>query len=72
MNLNGQELLQKLGRNIRKLRKDIGLTQEQLAYEAEIDRSYMGAIERGERNISLLTLMKIAQCLKVDITELLA
>lgn len=52
-----------LGNQIRDLRKEKGLSQEQLAFRAEIDRSYLGGIERGERNVSFLTLVKIAQCL---------
>lgn len=52
-----------LGNQIRNLRKAKGLSQEQLALQAEVDRSYVGGIERGERNVSFLTLVKIAECL---------
>lgn len=59
-----------LGQNIRKLRKTRGFTQESLALEADIDRSYIGGIERGERNVSFLTLSIIAKCLSCDIAKL--
>jgi DNA-binding XRE family transcriptional regulator len=59
-----------LGQNIREMRQSEGLTQEQLAIEAGIDRSYLGGVERGERNLSLLTLITIAKCLSCDIAKL--
>jgi transcriptional regulator with XRE-family HTH domain len=58
-----------LGSQIREVRKSVGISQEQLALKAEIDRSYVGGIERGERNVSFLTLVKIAQCLKCNVSE---
>jgi transcriptional regulator with XRE-family HTH domain len=62
--------LEELGNQIRSLRKIKGLSQEKLAHMAEIDRSYMGSIERGERNISLLTIIKIAKCLECEVATL--
>lgn len=59
-----------LGEQIRKVRKDLGWTQEQLAHEAEIDRSYMGGVERGERNITFTILCRIAVALDTDIAAL--
>jgi transcriptional regulator with XRE-family HTH domain len=61
--------LVKLGTQIREIRKRQGLSQEQLAFYAEIDRSYIGGIERGERNVTFLTLVKIARCLKCKISD---
>jgi transcriptional regulator with XRE-family HTH domain len=58
-----------LGKRIKLVRKAKNLSQEQLALKAEVDRSYMGGIERGERNVSFLTLVKIARCLDCDIAE---
>jgi transcriptional regulator with XRE-family HTH domain len=58
-----------LGDQIREARKAKGLSQEQLALQAEIDRSYVGGIERGERNVSFLTLVKIAICLECDVSK---
>lgn len=62
--------LVKLGKQIRTIRKQQGFTQEGFAAEAEIDRSYMGGIERGERNIAALNLIRIAKTLKVEVGEL--
>ncbi|MBI3600996.1 MAG: helix-turn-helix transcriptional regulator [Nitrospinae bacterium] len=58
-----------LGNQIREERKKKGLSQEQLAFDADVDRSYIGGIERGERNVSFLTLVKIAECLGCDISK---
>lgn len=62
--------LKRLGENIRKRRKQLGFTQESLAFEAKIDRSYIGGVERGERNISFLTLVNLAKCLSCSINFL--
>lgn len=63
--------LKKLGTRIRRLRKEKGISQEDLANEAKIERSYMGAIERGERNPSFDKLVSIARSLKVPTSQLL-
>ena len=60
-----------LGRNVRKLRQQRGLTQERLAFDADIDLTYMGGIERGERNPSLLVMARIADALCVPLPKLL-
>jgi len=60
-----------LGRRIRMLRLRQELTQEALGERAELNYKYLGAIERGERNLSLKQLLKIAQALRVDPYELL-
>ncbi len=61
-----------VGRNVRKLRQSKGLTQEELAFEAEIDLTYVGGIERGRRNPSLLVMARISEALSVPLTKLLA
>lgn len=66
-----KQILKSFGDRIKKLRKEKGLTQEQLADEAQIERSYMGTIERGERNPTLLKVYKIAKALKVSAGQLL-
>ncbi|MCB0720882.1 MAG: helix-turn-helix transcriptional regulator [Ignavibacteriae bacterium] len=58
-----------LGLQIRSIRKGRDLSQEQLALKANIDRSYVGGIERGERNVSFLTLVKIARTLNCEISD---
>lgn len=62
--------LKKLGQQIRKIREEQGYSQEDFAIEAGLDRSYMGGIERGERNIAALNLIKIAKALGVEVGEL--
>ncbi len=64
-------LLVLLGRRIRALRKSKGYTQESFAADAGLGRSYYGAIERGERNVAALNLMKAARLLNVEPGELL-
>ena len=59
-----------VGRQIRDQRKARGFAQEAFAAHAEIDRSYYGAIERGERNLSTLNLIRIALALNVEVGEL--
>lgn len=61
-----------LGRNVRRLRRQRGMTQEELAFEAEIDLTYMGGIERGRRNPSLLVMARIAKALLVPLPKLLS
>lgn len=59
-----------LGNTIRKLRKKQHLSQEELAERASIHRTYMGDVERGERNIAVLNLIKIAKALKVRLSTI--
>ena len=61
-----------LGRNVHRLRQQKGMTQEELAIDAEIDLTYMGGIERGRRNPSLLVMARIARALSVPLTKLLS
>ena len=59
-----------VGFKIRQIREERGLTQEQLAALADLHRAYIGQIERGEKNIGLINLEKIAKALTVDIRDL--
>jgi transcriptional regulator with XRE-family HTH domain len=61
-----------LGKNVRRLRQQRRLTQEALAFEAEIDLTYVGGIERGKRNPSLLVMARIAKALSVPLSKLLS
>jgi transcriptional regulator with XRE-family HTH domain len=58
------------GQRLRKLRKDKGMSQEALALEAGLDRTYVSGVERGERNISLENIERLAQALGVKIRDL--
>lgn len=57
--------------NLRKKRKEKNLSQEELADLCELHRTYIGSVERGERNITLSTLERIADSLNIDVCELL-
>jgi transcriptional regulator with XRE-family HTH domain len=59
-----------LGKQIRKARKDRGFSQEDFAAKAGLGRSYYGGVERGERNIATLNLMKIAATLEIEAGQL--
>ena len=59
-------------RNVRRLRLKKGITQEELAFEAELDLTYVGGIERGKRNPSLLVMDRIANVLSVPLVKLLS
>ena len=64
-------LEQRFGINTRRLRKQRGMTQEALAHEVEIDVSYLGQLERGERNPTLALVQRVAVALQVDAITLL-
>jgi transcriptional regulator with XRE-family HTH domain len=64
-------LRKRLGQKLRDRRKAAGFSQEALALEADVDRTYVSQIERGVCNPSLLALHKIAKILKVSVTDLL-
>lgn len=66
-----QEELKKLGQLIRIKRETQGLTQYELAEKANVDRNYIGMLERGERNPSYLSLQKIADGLGISVNKLL-
>jgi transcriptional regulator with XRE-family HTH domain len=67
----GNETLVSLGLAIRTTRLTLGLSQEALAVDAEFDRSYMGGVERGEHNLTLMGLTKIAAALNLKPSVLL-
>lgn len=58
------------GRAIRELRDERGISQEELSHRSGLDRSYMGAVERGERNVSLTNILRIASGLAIEPTVL--
>lgn len=66
-----RNILVNFGDKVRKIRKEKGLSQEELAYKADLHRTYIGMIERAEKNITLLNIEKIAIALEVNIKELI-
>lgn len=64
-------ILQLFGKNVQKYRKQKNLSQEKLAELAKVHRTYIGMVERAERNITLINMLKIANALGVEIRELL-
>ena len=61
----------KLGKNVRRFRKKLKISQEDLAFEAKIERSYVSTIERGQRNPSIQVVSKLAKALKVTVSDLI-
>lgn len=57
------------GNKVRQIRKDKGVSQEKLAELAELDRTYISDIENGKRNVSIETIFKIADALKISVIE---
>ena len=68
----GDPVLVALGEAIRRERMGVGLSQEALAVDAELDRSYVGGIERGEHNMTVMNIVKIANALNVSPAALFA
>jgi len=64
------DINKQVGRRIRGYRRKRKWTQEQLAFEANLHRAYIGQIERGEKNIGLINLKTIAKALKISIKDL--
>lgn len=69
-NKNQQQILRMIGNNIRHYRVKKGLSQEKLAFECDLHRTYIGAVERGERNITIVNLIKIKDELGVKLKDL--
>lgn len=59
-----------LGQRIRAARRELGMSQERLAHESDLDRSYVGRVERGEHNLTFLSLLKLARAMNRDIASL--
>ena len=67
----GSQALREFGSRVREQRRGRGLSQEGLAEEAGLHRTYIGSVERGERNISLINILVLAEALEVDAGELI-
>ena len=62
-------LLVQFGNRVRYLRKRKGMSQEELSFQAGLHRTYIGMIERAEKNITLINIEKIAKALEISLTE---
>ena len=65
-----EQIQKRFGNRVRELRRQKGLSQESLALACNLDRTYIGGVERGERNVSLLNIHRIAEALEVSPQEL--
>ena len=61
---------EKVGSRIEELAEDLGMSQKDLAYGTDLDRSYIASVEKGQRNISIINLEKIAKALNVTLSQL--
>ena len=69
--ISKHDILNLFGENVRKYRRRLNISQEELANRADLHRTYIGMIERAEKNITLVNMEKIASALKVNIEDLL-
>ena len=67
----GMDVRERVGLNLQRLRRDAGLSQEELAHRSGIHQTYLSGVETGKRNPSILVLDRIAVALNVDIEQLL-
>ncbi len=63
------DIKKKFGKNLKRLRIEKGISQETLALSADLDRTYIPSIEKGERNVSITVVEKLAKSLEVNISE---
>jgi len=66
----GQKILIEFGKKVKLERENLGLSQEKLAEKAGVHRTYIGMIERAEKNISLLSIQKLSNALGISLREL--
>ena len=66
------DILVRFGKRVRELRREAGYSQESFAAECGLDRTYFGGIERGERNLALRNIHRIAKTLRIPLSELMA
>jgi regulatory protein munI len=64
------DIKSKVGKRIREIREKAEMSQKDLAYSSDLDRSYIASVENGKRNISIINIEKIAKSLGISISEL--
>jgi transcriptional regulator with XRE-family HTH domain len=70
--MSGTEIIGVVAANIREARKLAGLSQEELALEADVDRTYISQVERGKRNITIVVLHRLAMAMRTTASQLLS
>ncbi len=71
MAANGRlEVLRRFGKRVRARRDELGISQEELAARADLDRTYVGGVERGESNVSLVNIYRLSKALDMAPKEL--
>ena len=65
-----EDIRVRFGKAVRKRRQKLGVSQEEFADMCGLDRTYVGGVERGERNVSVLNIEKIAKALRISLSEL--
>ncbi len=66
----GKKAIRKFGKRVRETRQSFGWSQDQLAFELEVDRSYVSSLERGQRNPTLKTIARVAEAFGLTISDL--
>jgi len=66
-----KKILISFGKKVRETRKEKGLSQEELSFKADLHRTYIGMIERAEKNITLINIEKIAKALDMSVNDLM-
>ncbi|MDZ4849704.1 MAG: helix-turn-helix transcriptional regulator [Pirellulaceae bacterium] len=65
-----EKIQKQFGARLRSLRLERGISQETLAFDAGLDRTYVNSVEQGKRNISLVNIVKLAVALKIELSDL--
>ncbi|MGE0932151.1 helix-turn-helix domain-containing protein [Peijinzhouia sedimentorum] len=68
--MESKKILMKFGQRVRELRKEKKFSQEELSFNANLHRTYIGMIERGEKNLTLVNIEKIAKALDISVEEI--
>lgn len=68
--INEEEILKRFGSRVQHFRNTLGLSQEKFAEKANVHRTYIGTVERGETNLTLINIYKLAEALEINISDL--